>query len=123
MAWEKWWRDEDTPNGESSLPQLRSIGQDRFRRLVSSRVSSVFRSVFLWVASLVWYLLVLRWNASCTVGIPRSECSVAIVTYHGASTIIRRILDWLRWIIALLEGLAQPHNSRPYVQIGVIMVL
>jgi hypothetical protein len=49
---------------------------------------------------------------------PRSACSVALETYHGASTIILRILDWLLWVTDMLDLLAQPHNSRPYVQIG-----
>jgi hypothetical protein len=58
---------------------------------------------------------------SCTYDMPRSACSVALETYHGASTMILRILDWLLWIIDMLDLLAEPHNSRPYVQIGIIM--
>jgi hypothetical protein len=58
---------------------------------------------------------------SCTEDMPRSAWSVALETYHGASTIIRRILDWLLWIIDILDLLAQPHNSRPYVKICMIM--
>jgi hypothetical protein len=54
---------------------------------------------------------------------PRSACNVALETYHGASTIILRILDWLLRIIDMLDLQAQPHDSRPYVQIGMIMVL
>jgi hypothetical protein len=54
---------------------------------------------------------------------PRSAWSVELETYHGASTIIRRILDWLLWFIDVLNLLAQPHNSRPYVQLGMIMAL
>jgi hypothetical protein len=34
---------------------------------------------------------------SCTYDMPRSACSIALETYHGASTIILRILDWLLW--------------------------
>jgi hypothetical protein len=30
---------------------------------------------------------------SCTYDMPRSACTVALETYHGASTIILRILD------------------------------
>jgi hypothetical protein len=30
-----------------------------------------------------------------TYDMPRSACSVALETYHGASTIILRTLDWL----------------------------
>jgi hypothetical protein len=36
---------------------------------------------------------------------------------------ILRILDRLLWIIDILDLLSQPHNSRPYVQIGMIVVL
>jgi hypothetical protein len=60
---------------------------------------------------------------SCTEDMPRSAWSVAMETYHGAPTIIPRILDWLLWIIDVLDLLAQPHNSRLYVQIGMIMAL
>jgi hypothetical protein len=60
---------------------------------------------------------------SCTEDMPRSAWNVTLGTYHGASTVIRRILDWLFWIIDVLDLLAQPHNSRPYVQIGMIMAL
>jgi hypothetical protein len=60
---------------------------------------------------------------SCMEDMPRSAWSVALETYHGASTIIRRILDWLLLIIDVLDLLAQPHNSRPYVQISMIMAL
>jgi hypothetical protein len=60
---------------------------------------------------------------SWTDDIPRSVWSVALVTYRGASAIILRILDWLLWIIAMFYLLEHPHNSRPYDQIGMIMVL
>jgi hypothetical protein len=51
----------------------------------------------------------------------RLACSVALETYRGASTVILRILDWPLWIIDILDLLAQPYNSRPYVQIGMIL--
>jgi hypothetical protein len=60
---------------------------------------------------------------SCTEDMPRSAWSVALETYHDASTVIRRILDWFLWIIDILDLLGQPHNSRSYVQIGMIMAL
>jgi hypothetical protein len=60
---------------------------------------------------------------SCTYDMPRSACSVALETYHGAS-IILRILDWLLWIIdildfedliaiQLLKKLLPPHEPEP----------
>jgi hypothetical protein len=82
-----------------------------------------FSKLMLWLlkcldgASYIW------WRTSCTYDMPRSACSVALETYHGASTVVLRILDWLLWIIDMLDLLAQPHNSRPYVQICMIMVL
>jgi hypothetical protein len=60
---------------------------------------------------------------SCTEDMPRLAWSFALKTYHGASTVIHRILDWLLRIINVLDLLAQPHNSRPYVQINMIMAL
>jgi hypothetical protein len=33
------------------------------------------------------------WMASCTYDMLRSACSVALETYHGASTIILSVLD------------------------------
>jgi hypothetical protein len=43
------------------------------------------------------------WITSCTYDMPRSACRSALETYHGASTIILRILDWLLWIIGNLR--------------------
>jgi hypothetical protein len=63
-------------------------------------------------------LLHFWWMTSCTY-MPTSACSVASEKYH---TIILRILDWLLWIIYILNLLAQPHNSIPYDQIRMIMV-
>jgi hypothetical protein len=48
---------------------------------------------------------------SCTEDMPRSAWRVALETDHGASPIIRRILDWLLWLIDVSDLLAQPHNS------------
>jgi hypothetical protein len=56
---------------------------------------------------------------SYTEDMPTSAWSVALETYHGASTVIRRILDWLIGVIDVLDLLVRPHNSRPYVQIGI----
>jgi hypothetical protein len=123
MLWLLQCHDEKSSSGESSVPQIRSIGQFLLSRLFSSLTSSVLRSGFTWVTSVVWCLLHFWWMTSCTYDMPRSACNVAFETYHGASTIVLRILDRLLWIIDMLDLLAQPHNSRPYVQIGMIMVL
>jgi hypothetical protein len=123
MLWLLQRLDGESSSGESPVPQITSIGQFLLSRLFSSLTSSVLRRGFSLVPSLVWCLLHFWWMASCTYDMPRSACSAALETYHGASTIILRILDRLLWIIDILDLLAQPHNSRPYVQIGMIMVL
>jgi hypothetical protein len=123
MVWLFRWLDEESSSGESSGPYFRSIGQFLFSRLLSSLVDSALMIGFSWVTVLVWCLLLLCLMASWTNDIPRSVWSVALETYHGASAIILRILDWLLWIIVMLDLLEHPHNSRPYVQIGMIMVL
>jgi hypothetical protein len=97
--------DGESSSGESPVTQIRSIGQFLLSRLFSVLNSSVLRSGISWVPSLVWWLLHFWWMTSCTYDMPL------------------RILDWLLWIIDMLDLLAQPHNSRPYVQIGMIMVL
>jgi hypothetical protein len=114
MLWLLRCLDGESSSGESPIPQIRSIGQFLLSRLFSSLV---LRSGFSWVPSLVRCLLHFWCMTSCTYDVPRSACSVALETYHGASTIILRILDWLLWIIDILDLLAQPHNSRLYVQI------
>ena len=53
-------------------------------------------------------------------GMPRSLWSVEFDTYRGASAIDRRILDWHLYRMAILELLAQPHSSMPYVDMGFI---
>ena len=57
---------------------------------------------------------------SCTTGIPRSSWIIALVTYHGASTIARSILDWHLSMIAAMDLEAQPHNSKSQVYRGVV---
>jgi hypothetical protein len=114
--------DGESSSGESPVPLIRSIGQFLLSRLFSSLTSSVLRSEFTWVTSVVWCSLHFWWMTSCTYDMPRSACSVELETYHGASTIILRILDWLLCIIEMLDLLAQPHNSRPYAQIGMTYV-
>jgi hypothetical protein len=100
MLWLLQCLDGDSSSGESPVPQIRSIGQFLLSHLFPSLV---LRSGFSWVPSLVWCLLHFWWMTSCTYGMPRSACSVALETYHGASTIILRILDWLLCIIVMLD--------------------
>jgi hypothetical protein len=43
--------------------------------------------------------------------------------YQGASRIVRGTLDWKVCMRAILEGLAEPHSSMPFVQVGFRIVL
>ena len=56
-------------------------------------------------------------------GMPKSLWSVEFDTYRGASAMDRNILDWHLCRMALLELLAQPHSSMPYVHMGFIATL
>jgi hypothetical protein len=48
---------------------------------------------FEWDSNFVRCLILLSWMNSSTVGIPRSLWIISLVTYRGASTIARNILD------------------------------
>jgi hypothetical protein len=61
MLWLLQCLDGVSSSGESPVPQIRSIGQFLLSRLFSSLTSSVLRSGFSWVASLVWCLLHFWW--------------------------------------------------------------
>jgi hypothetical protein len=104
MLWLLKCLDGESSSGESPVPQIRSIGQFLWSRLFSSLDSSVLRSRFSRVPSLVWCLFHFWWMTSCTYDMPRSTCSVAWEPCHGASTIILRILDWLLYIDILFDN-------------------
>jgi hypothetical protein len=107
-CYESQWHDEVSSSGETSVPYIRSIGQFLLSRLLSSLASSVFKSDFSWVLIFLLCLLLLFWMTSCTKDMPRSAWSVALETHNGASPIIRRILDWLLWLIDVLDFLCSP---------------
>jgi hypothetical protein len=48
----------------------------------------------------------------------RSSCRVWLETYHGAFAINLKAFDWYVCDILVLDGLAHPHNSIPYVHMG-----
>ena len=109
------------PARRSHSPYYKSAGHHLCRlRMVLSRGrgwNNKFDSI------LLRCLILLPWMISCTVGIPRSLWIISLVTYHEASTIALNILDWHLSMTAILDLQAQPHNSIPYVHIGVIMEL
>jgi hypothetical protein len=92
MLWLLQCLDGESSGGESPVAQIRSIGQFLLSRLFFSLNSSVLRSGFSWVPSLVRRLLHFWWMTSCTYDMPRSACSVALETCHGASTIMNFLL-------------------------------
>jgi hypothetical protein len=57
MLWLLQCHDEKSSSGESSVPQIRSIGQFLLSRLFSLLTSSVLRSGFTWVKSVVCCLM------------------------------------------------------------------
>jgi hypothetical protein len=68
-------------------------------------------------------LLLLSWITSLMYRMPRSLWSVEFDIYHGASVIDLSILDWHLCRMAILELLAQPHSSMPYVHMGFMTTL
>jgi hypothetical protein len=58
-----------------------------------------------------------------TVGQLRSLRMSELGTYHGASTMMRKTLDWNRSRILMLEVEAVPHSCIPYTQMGLSTVL
>jgi hypothetical protein len=109
----------------ATTPQdlIRSVGHFRFNRRLPSGISRGFRSGLVWRWSLLWWRILRCLTMSWTYGRPKSLWRVSLDTYHGVLDIILMILDWVRCIVVRLDLLAQPHSSRPYVQIGMMMVL
>jgi hypothetical protein len=66
MLWLLQCLDGESSSGEFPVPQIRSIGQFLLSCLFSSLNSSVLRSGFSWVWSLVWWLLHFLCMTSCT---------------------------------------------------------
>jgi hypothetical protein len=56
-------------------------------------------------------------------GIFRSACRVWLETYHGAFAINLKVSGWYVCSILVLDGLAHPYNSIPYVHMGFSMTL
>ena len=78
---------------------------------------------FGWVSIRFWYVMILDFISSFTVGSWRSECNCLLVIYHGELVTFRRVLDWNRCRISILEFEAVPHSWIPYVHMGFIMHL
>jgi hypothetical protein len=105
------------------LFHLRSIGKRLFslRLFCFSRIGC--RSGFRCTSLRSWCLLLLSCITSLMYGMPRSLWSVEFYIYHGASVIDLSILDWQLCKMEILELLAQPHSSMPYVHMGFMTTL
>ena len=101
------------PARRSLSPFWRSVGHRLFTLHMMSRGRG-WSNGFEWDSSFVRCLMLLSWMTSCTVGIARSLWIISLVTYYGASTVAFNILDWHLCMTAILDLLAQPHNSMPY---------
>jgi hypothetical protein len=112
-----------SPPARSRRPCYRSAGHRLFSLRMTLSRGRGWSNGLECDSKLVRCLILLSWMTSCTAGIPRSLWIISLVTYHGASTVALSILDWHRCLIAILDLEAQPHNSVPYVYIGVIMDL
>ena len=74
------------------------------------------------VATLSLYFSAYLLISSLTLGIPRSFRMSSFLTYHGAFTIVLRILARIVSILFIWLIAAVPHSGIPYVQIGFTIV-
>jgi hypothetical protein len=107
------------PAKRTRSPCYRSVGHRLFSPRVTSR-GRCWSNGFEWDSNFIRCLMLLSWMTPCTVGIPRSVWIISLVTYRGAATVVRNILDLHLCIIVILDLQARHHNSMPYVRIGVI---
>jgi len=117
------WRWEVVPSGKTSFIHSRSDCLVRFSLLCWLSFRSGWSKEFGCVTGLWWCLAYLSVMKSRMNGILWSSFMVRLVTYHGASVIIRIIVDWVFCRMAWLDLLAHPHISIPYVHMGFIMAL
>ena len=80
-------------------------------------------SRFMCVAILNLYFSEYLLISSLTVGIPRFLRISSFLTYHGAFTIVLRILACIIPILFICLIAVVPHSLIPYVQIGFMIVL
>ena len=103
---------------------MRSAGCFCFRLLsIFKELNVIAASRFGCVAILAMYLSAQLLIASLTVGIPRSLRMSSFLTYHGAFTIVLRILACIVPILFIWLIAAVPHSGIPYVHIGFMIVL
>lgn len=90
----------------------------RLRRFVGVLLKRFIASLFGWLASLVWYLLLNLLISSRTVGIVRSFWIISFVTNQSAPEINLNTFDWKRCSMSIFVLLADPHSCIPYVQMS-----
>ena len=103
---------------------IRSVGCFLFSLLSMFKVLNVSAvNQFGCVAILDLYFSAHLLISSLTVAIPRSLCMSSFLTYHGAFTIVLRILACNVSILFIWLIASVPHRGIPYVQIGFMIVL
>ena len=101
-----------SPTARSRSPNCRSAGHRHFSLRTKLSRGMGWGRWFEWVASFIRCLVLVTWMTSCTVGIPWFSWIIALLTYHGAWTIARNILDWHFCTIGVLDLQALSHNSK-----------
>jgi hypothetical protein len=103
----------------ATLPQCISSNVHlRFKRLLFGGCTSGSMRGLGCESRVVWWVAVRSRITVRTCEMCRSEWRVWLETYHGALVIILRILNWYRWMTAMLDLVAHLHSSIPYVHTG-----
>ena len=89
----------------------------RFKRLLFGGCTSGSMRGFVCESRAVRWVAVRSRKTMRTFGMCRSEWRVWLETCHGALVIDLRSLDWYHWVTAMLDLVAHPHSSFPYVHI------
>ena len=117
MCCPKWWWSRRRP---AALPQCISSNVHlRFKHLLFGGCTSGSMRGFGCESRTMRWVAVCSLKTVWTYGMCRSEWRVWLETYHGALVIDLRSLDWYRWMTAMLDLVAHPHSSIPYVHTGV----
>ena len=102
----------------AALPQcISSNVHRRFKRLFGGCTSGSMRGFGCESRAVRWVAIRSR-KTVWTYGMCSSEWRVWLETYHGALVIDLRSLDCYRWMTAMLDLVAHPHSSIPYVHTG-----
>jgi len=90
---------------------FKSSGSYRFKCPGPRSVSRLYVTLFGCMSILARWFVLNFVISSLMVGICRSVCRSLFGTYHGALTIVLRVLFWKRWRISMLEWEAVPQSG------------